>query len=155
MQLVGSMTPTGNQDPPPESGPRGVAVVDIDVPRSIIHIQVQFTDTGTPIQGDPNGPCPQAWPSEESRLYVVAGGKIIGSRNFPPPTCSTITDDWAAAPQVVQSIAANPSNAIVYVKAPPGITGSREYLPGGVVLNPGSPWARLQPPPTTSGDANL
>ena len=85
---------------------------------------------------------------------MVAGDKIIGSRDFPPPTCSTITDDWAAPPQVVQSIAANPSNAIVYVQAPPGNPGSPQSLPGGVVLNPGSIWARLQArgPATDSTD---
>jgi hypothetical protein len=54
----------------------------------------------------------------------------------------------------VQSIAANPSNAIVDVEAPAGIAGSPEDRPGGVVLNPGSPWARLQPPPP-SGDTNI
>jgi hypothetical protein len=152
MRLVGYMTPTGHQDPPPESGPQGGARVIIDPARSIIHTEVDFAYTGPPISGDPNGPCPEYWPSEESRLYVVTGDKIIGWRNFPPPACSTITDDWAAPSQVVQAIVANPSNAIVYVEAPPN-TLPREYLPGGVVLNGGSPWARLQPVPPS--DANL
>jgi hypothetical protein len=155
MQLVGSMTPTGYQDPPPKSGPRGVANLDIDVPHSIIHIRVDFADTGPAIPGDPNGPCPEYWPSNGSRLYVVAGDKIIGGRQLPPPTCSTITDDWPGVPsQVMQAIVANPSNAIVYVEAPPN-TLPRESLPGGVVLNGASPWARLQPPPTSGGEANL
>ena len=66
-------------------------------------------------------------------------GTIIGSRSLPPGTCNVITDTWAASLQVVQLIAANPSDAIVYVQAPPG--------------NPGSPWARLQPPSTTGGGA--
>jgi hypothetical protein len=154
MQLYASMTPTGHQDPGPTSGPRGAAVVFIDTTRGVIHANVDFAGTGTPTPVPPGTPCKEIWPLKGSRLYVVAGDKIIFGRNFPPPTCSTLTDDWTVSSQVVQSIVANPSNAIVYVEAPPGITGSPEYLPGGVVLNPGSPWARLQPPPA-SGDTNL
>ena len=154
MQFVGYMSPTGPQASPPQSGPRGVAVVNIDVSHSVIDSNVQWTDTGTPIQGDPNGPCPEAWPSNGIRLYVVAGDKITASRALPPGTCSTTTDDWAAGPQIVQAIVANPSNAIVYVQAPPGSPGSPESLPGGVVLNPGSPWARLQAAPPPSGGVN-
>jgi hypothetical protein len=140
MLLVGYMTPTGYQYPPPESGPQGVAHVNVDPPRSILHFEVQFTDVRTPLN--------------KKRFYVVAGDKIIGGRDLPPPTDGTITDDWPAPSQVVQSIVANPSNAIVYVEAPPS-TLPREYLPGGVVLNSGSPWARLQPPPPSDVDANL
>ena len=81
-------------------------------------------------------------------------GTIIGSRSLPPGTCNVITDTWAAGLQVVQLIAANPSSAIVYVQAPPGNPGSPQSLPGGVALNPGSPWARLQAMPT-SGGANV
>jgi hypothetical protein len=153
MQLVGWMSPTGHQDPPPTSGPRGVANVYFDATRGTINTNVDFAGTGTPTPTPP--PCGDVWPLKRSRLYVVAGDKIIGSRDLPPPTCSTITDDWAAPSQVVQSIAANPNNAIVYVEAPPGITGSREYLPGGVVLNPGSPWARLQAAPLPVEDTNI
>jgi len=149
MQLYASMTPTGHQYPGPTSGPRGAANVDINPTNGVIHTHVAFAGTGTPTPAGP--PCGDIYPLKASRLYVMAGGKIIGSRNFPPPTCSTITDDWPAPPQVAQSIAANPSNAIVYVEAPPGNPGSPQYLPGGVRLNPGSPWARLQPAPTTSG----
>ena len=152
MQLIGYMSPTGHQDPPPTSGPRGVANVYFDATRGTIHTNVDFAGTGTPTPAGP--PCGNIWPLKASRLYVVAGDKIIGSRNFRPPTCSTITDDWAAPSQVVQSIAANPSNAIVYVEAPPN-TLPREYLPGGVVLNSGSIWAQLQPPPPSDTDANL
>jgi hypothetical protein len=61
---------------------------------------------------------------------------------------------WAASPQIVQAMVANPSNAIAYVQAPPGNPGSPENLPGGVVLNPGSPWARLQAAPPPSGGVN-
>ena len=153
MQLIGWMSPTGHQDPPPTSGPRGVANVYFDATRGTINTNVDFAGTGTPTPTPP--PCGDVWPLKRSRLYVVAGDKIIGSRDLPPPTCSTITDDWAAPSQVVQSIAANPNNAIVYVEAPPGITGSREYLPGGVVLNPGSPWARLQAAPSGGSGANM
>jgi hypothetical protein len=153
MQLVGWMSPTGHQDPPPTSGPRGVANVYFDATRGTINTNVDFAGTGTPTPTPP--PCGDVWPLKRSRLYVVAGDKIIGSRDLPPPTCSTITDDWAAPSQVVQSIAANPNNAIVYVEAPPGITGSREYLPGGVVLSPGSPWARLQAAPLPVEDTNI
>jgi hypothetical protein len=154
MRLVGYMTPTGYQYPPPESGPRAVTLLDIDVPRSIIHTRVDFADTGPPTPVPPGSPCSEIWPSKGSRLYVVAGDKIIGNRDFPPPTCSTITDDWPAPSQVVQAIVANPSNAILYVEAPPN-TLPREYLPAGVVLNGASPWARLQPPPPSDSDANL
>ena len=140
MQLFGFMTPTGYQYPGPDSGPQGVANVIVDVPRSILHFEVQFTDVKKPSNG--------------STFYVVAGDKIIGNRFFPPPTDDTITDDWPAPSQVVQAIVANPSNAIVYVEAPPN-TLPREYLPGGVVLNAGSPWAQLQPPPPSDADANL
>ncbi len=153
MQLYASMTPTGHQDPGPTSGPRGAAAVYIDTTRGAIHANVDFAGTGTPTPAGP--PCGDIWPLKGSRLYVVDGGRIISGHNFPPPTCSTLTDDWTVSSQVVQSIVANPSNAIVYVEAPPGNPGSPEYLPGGVVLNPGSPWARLQPPPTTSGDTNM
>jgi hypothetical protein len=153
MQLVGFMSPTGHQDPPPISGPRGVANVDFDATRGAIHTHVGFAGTGTPTPAGP--PCGDIWPLKASRLYVVGGGKIIGSRNFPPPTCSTITDSWAASSQVVQSIVANPSNAIVYVEAPPGNPGSPQYLPGGVVLNPGSPWAQLQTAPSGGSGANV
>jgi hypothetical protein len=153
MQLVGFMSPTGHQDPPPTSGPRGAAIVNFDATRGTINTHVDFAGTGTSTPAPP--PCGAIWPLKRSRLYVVAGDKIIGSRDLPPPTCSTITDDWAATPQVVQSIVANPSNAIVYVEAPPGITGSREYLPGGVVLNPGSPWARLQAAPSGGSGTNM
>jgi hypothetical protein len=152
MQLVGWMSPTGHQDPPPTSGPRGVANVYFDATRGTINTNVDFAGTGTPTPTPP--PCGDVWPLKRSRLYVVAGDKIIGSRNFSPPTCSTLTDSWAAPSQVVQSIAANPSNAIVYVEAPPN-TLPREYLPGGVVLNPGSPWARLQVAPSGGGEANM
>ena len=132
MQLSAGMSPTGYQYPGPTSGPRGAAIVNINTTSGVIDTNIQFAD----IAGG-------------GRLYVVAGDKIIGSRNLPPPTSGTITDDWAAPPQVVQSIAANPSNAIVYVEAPPN-TLPREYLPGGVVLNGGSPWAQLQPPPPSA-----
>jgi hypothetical protein len=152
MRLVGYMTPTGSQDPPPDSGPRGAAIVDINPTHGTINTNVDFAGTGTPTPVPPGSPCSEIWPSNGSRLYVVAGDKIIGHRDFPPPTCSTITDSWAAPSQIVQAIVANPSNAIVYVKAPPN-TLPREYLPGGVVLNGGSPWARLQPVPPS--DANL
>jgi hypothetical protein len=155
MQLYASMTPTGHQDPGPTSGPRGAASVDINPTNGVIHTHVAFAGTGTPTPVPPGSACKEIWPLKASRLYVVAGDKIIGSRNFSPPTCSTLTDDWPAPPQVAQSIAANPSNAIVYVEAPPGITGSPVYLPGGVRLNPGSPWARLQPAPTSGGGANI
>jgi hypothetical protein len=153
MLLVGFMTPTGHQDPPPTSGPRGAATVHFDATHGTIHTNVDFAGTGTPTPAGP--PCGDIYPLKASRLYVVAGDKIIGSRNFSPPTCSTLTDSWAAPPQVVQSIAANPSNAIVYVEAPPGITGSPVYLPGGVRLNPGSPWARLQAAPSDGSGANM
>jgi hypothetical protein len=93
-------------------------------------------------------------PEKARRFYVVAGDKIIGFRDLPPTTDDTITASWAFPPQVVQAIVANPSNAIVYVEAPPN-TLPREYLPGGVVLNGGSPWAQLQPPPPSDTDANL
>jgi hypothetical protein len=153
MRLYGSMTPSGHQYPGPDSGPRGAAMVEFDATRGTIHTEVDFVGTGTPTPAGP--PCGDIWPLKASRLYVVAGDKIIGSRNLPPPTCSTITDSWAAPSQVAQAIAANPSNAIVYVEAPPN-TLPREYLPGGVVLNGGSPWARLQPvPPSDATDANL
>ena len=152
MQLIGWMSPTGHQDPPPTSGPRGVANVYFDATRGTINTNVDFAGTGTPTPTPP--PCGDVWPLKRSRLYVVAGDKLIGSRDLPPPTCSTITDDWAAPSQVVQSIAANPSNAIVYVEAPPN-TLPREYLPGGVVLNGGSPWARLQAAPSDGSGANM
>jgi hypothetical protein len=116
---------------------------------------VIFTGTGTPTPVRPGAPCKELWPSNGIRLYVVDGDKIIGSRNLPPPTCNTVTDSWAASSQVVQSIVANPSNAIVYVQAPPGNPGSPQYLPGGVVLNPGSPWAQLQAAPSRGGGANV
>jgi hypothetical protein len=137
MQLYASMTPTGHQYPGPESGPRGAAIVNINTTSGVIDSNIQFAD----IAG-------------VGRLYVVAGGKIIVSRNLPPPTSGVITDTWAAPPQVVQSIVANPSNAIVYVQAPPGNPGSPQSLPGGVVLNPGSIWARLQAAPS-GGEANM
>jgi hypothetical protein len=152
MYLIGGMTPSGHQYPTPESGPRGYARVNIDPARGTINTNVDFAGTGTPTPAGP--PCGDIWPLKASRLYVVAGDKIIGGRDLPPPTCSTITDDWPAPPQVVQSIVANPSNAIVYVEAPPN-TLPREYLPGGVVLNGGSPWAQLQPPPPSDTAANL
>jgi hypothetical protein len=155
MQLIGWMSPTGHQDPPPTSGPRGVANVNFDATDGTIHTNVDFAGTGTPTPVPPGSACKEIWPLKASRLYVVAGDKVIGNRNFPPPTCSTITDDWAASSQVVQSIVASPSNAIVYVEAPPGNPGSREYLPGGVVLNPGSPWARLQAAPPPVADTNI
>jgi hypothetical protein len=125
-------------------------MVEFDATHGTIHTEVDFVGTGTPTPAGP--PCGDIWPLKASRLYVVAGDKIISSRNFPPPTCSTLTDDWTVSSQVVQAIVANPSNAIVYVEAPPN-TLPREYLPGGVVLNGGSPWARLQPVPPS--DANL
>ena len=153
MQLVGWMSPTGHQDPPPTSGPRGVANVYFDATRGTINTNVDFAGTGTPTPAPP--PCGDVWPSNGIRLYVVAGDKIIGSRNLPPPTCNTVTDSWAASSQVVQSIVANPSNAIVYVEAPPGNPGSPVYLPGGVRLNPGSPWARLQAAPPPVEDTNI
>jgi hypothetical protein len=153
MQLIGYMSPTGHQDPPPTSGPRGAAIVNFDATRGTIHTNVDFAGTGTPTPAGP--PCGNIWPLKASRLYVVAGDKIIGSRSFSPPTCSTLTDSWAAPSQVVQSIAANPSNAIVYVEAPPGNPGSPVYLPGGVRLNPGSPWARLQAAPPPVEDTNI
>jgi hypothetical protein len=135
MQLYGFMTPTGYQYPGPDSGPQGVASVVVDVPRSILHFEVQFTDVKKPFI---------------CRFYVVAGDKMIGGRQLPPSTDDTITDDWSGVPsQVMQSIVANPSNAIVYVETPPN-TLPREYLPGGVVLNGGSPWAQLQPPPPSA-----
>jgi hypothetical protein len=116
MQLYGFMTPTGYQYPGPDSGPQGVASVVVDVPRSILHFEVQFTDVKKPFI---------------CRFYVVAGDKMIGGRQLPPSTDDTITDDWSGVPsQVMQSIVANPSNAIVYVEAPPN-TLPREYLPGG------------------------
>ena len=153
MNFVGFMTPAGSHYPLPESGPRGFAVVDISLPHGIIHSHVQFAETGPAISGDPNGPCPEYWPSDGIRLYVVAGDKIIGGRDLPPTTDDTITFDWGAPPQVVQAIVANPGNAIVYVEAPPN-TLPRESLPGGVVLNSRCPWVRLQPPPSDV-DANL
>jgi hypothetical protein len=140
MYLIGGMTPSGHQYPGPDSGPRGVARVNIDPARGSIHTEVDFAGVRTP--------------EKARRLYVVAGDKIIGGRDLPPTTDDTITDSWAAPPQVVQAIVANPSNAIVYVEAPPN-TLPREYLPGGVVLNGGSPWAQLQPPPPSDADANL
>jgi hypothetical protein len=154
MQLYASMTPTGHQDPGPTSGPRGAAVVYFDPTHGTIHTNVDFAGTGTPTPVPAGSACKEIWPLKASRLYVVAGDKIIGSRNFSPPTCSTLTDSWAAPSQVVQSIAANPSNAIVYVEAPPN-TLPREYLPGGVVLNGGSPWARLQAAPSGDSGANM
>jgi hypothetical protein len=150
MQLYASMTPTGHQDPGPTSGPRGAATVNFDPTNGVIHTHVAFAGTGTPTPAGP--PCGDIYPLKASRFYVVAGDKIIFGRNFPPPTCSTLMDDWTVSSQVVQAIVANPSNAIVYVEAPPN-TLPREYLPGGVVLNGGSPWARLQPVPPS--DANL
>jgi hypothetical protein len=155
MQLYASMTPTGHQDPGPTSGPRGAAVVFIDTTRGVIHANVDFAGTGTPTPVPPGTPCKEIWPLKASRLYVVAGDKIIFGRNFSPPTCSTLTDDWTVSSQVVQSIVANPSNAIVYVEAPPGNPGSPVYLPGGVRLNPGSPWARLQAAPSDGSGANM
>ena len=155
MQLSAIMSPTGYQDPPPTSGPRGTAQLNIDTTRGAIHTRVQFTDTGTPTPAPPGTPCKEIWPSNGIRLYVVAGDKIIGSRNLPPPTCNTVTDSWAASSQVVQSIVANPSNAIVYVQAPPGNPGSPQSLPGGVVLNPGSIWARLQAAPPVGSGTNM
>jgi hypothetical protein len=112
---------------------------------------VQFINTGTPTPAVPGTPCSVLYPSDGIRLYVVAGDKIIGSRDLPPPSCNVTTDSWAASSQVVQSIVANPSNAIVYVQAPPGNPGSPLNLPGGVVLNSGSPWARLQATPSPGG----
>ena len=152
MLFVGFMSPTGPQASPPQSGPRGLASINIDVPHSSIYSQVEFAETGPGILvDDPNSACREYWPSNGVRLYVVAGNKIIANRAFPAPTCSITTDIWAAGPQIVQAIVANPSNAIVYVQAPPGNPGSPEYLPSGVVLNPGSPWARLQPGSDSSG----
>ena len=139
MLLVGYMTPTGHQDPPPESGPRGAARVNVDPPRSILHFEVQFTDVTTPLN--------------RCMFYVVAGDTKIGGRELKPPTGGFIIDDFTVPSQVMQSIVANPSNAIVYIEAPPN-TLPRESLPGGVVLNSGSPWARLQPPPS-GGEANI
>ncbi len=152
MQLAGYMSPTGYQATEPTSGPRGLAQLDIEPTRGTISIRVQYTDTGTPT---PAVGCKELYPLNGIRLYVVAGDKIIGSRSLPPGTCNVTIDNWAAPPQVVQLMVANPSNAIVYVQAPPGNPGSPQNLPGGVVLNPGSPWARLQPAPTTSGGANI
>jgi hypothetical protein len=146
------MTPTGYRYPTPESGPRGLAQLDIETTRGTISTRVQYADTGTPTLAPPGSVgCKEVYPSNGIRLYVVAGDKIIGSRGLPPGTCNVVTDNWAAPPQVVQLMVTNPSNAIVYVQAPPGNPGSPQNLPGGVVLNPGSPWARLQPAPTTSG----
>jgi hypothetical protein len=139
MRLVGYMTPTGHQDPPPTSGPRGAAIVDFNPTRGVLNFEVQFTDVRRPLNS--------------SRFYVVAGDTIIGGRDLPPPTSGTISDTFTVSSQVVQSIAANPSNAIVLVEAPSS-TLPREYLPGGVVLNGGSPWAQLQPMPG-DGEANL
>jgi hypothetical protein len=153
--LYGAMSPTGHQDPPPESGPRGLAQLYIETTRGTISTNVQFTGTGTPTPTPPGTPCKEIYPSNGIRLYVVAGDKIIANRNLPPPTCNTTSDTWAASLQVVQLIAANPSNAIVYVQAPPDNPGSPQNLPGGVVLNPGSPWARLQAMPTSGGGANV
>jgi hypothetical protein len=132
MRLVGYMSPTGYQYPPPESGPHGVVWVNVDPPRSILHLQMLVTDVKTPYR---------------RMFYVVAGDTIIGRRQL-----LTDIDDWVAPSEVVQSIVANPSNAVVYVEAPPS-TLPREYLPGGVVLNSGSIWAQLQPQP--DGGANL
>jgi hypothetical protein len=137
MRLVGFMTPTGHQDPPPTSGPRGAALVDFNPTRGVLNFEVQFTDVKEPFI---------------CRFYVVAGDKIIGTRQLPPSTDDTISDTFTVSSQVVQSIVANPSNAIVLVEAPPS-TLPREYLPGGVVLNSGSVWAQLQPQP--DGEANL
>jgi hypothetical protein len=140
MYLVGFMTPSGYQYPPPTSGPRGAARVNMDPARGSIHLEVDFAGVMTP--------------EKARRFYVVAGDKIIGFRDLPPSTDDTITESWVAPPQVVQAIVANPSNAIVYVEAPAN-TLPREYLPGGVVLNGGSPWAQFQPPPPSDTDANL
>jgi hypothetical protein len=155
MQLSAYMSPTGYQATPPTSGPRGTAQLDIVPTHGTIYTRVQFTDTGTPTPAPPGTPCKELYPSNGIRLYVVAGDKIIGGRNLPPPTCNTVTDLWAASLQVVQLIVANPSNAIVYVQAPPGNPGSPQNLPGGVVLNPGSPWARLQAVPSGGSGANV
>jgi hypothetical protein len=140
MYLIGFMTPSGYQYPPPTSGPRGAARVNMDPARGVIHMEVDFAGVMTP--------------EKARRFYVVAGDTILGGRDLPPTTDDTITFDWGAPPQVVQAIVANPSNAIVYVEAPPN-TLPRESLPGGVVLNGGSPWAQLQPPPPSDTDANL
>jgi hypothetical protein len=155
VRLYGMMSPTGHQDPPPESGPRGLAQLDIEPTRGTVSTRVQFSDTGTPTLAPPGSVgCKEVYPSNGRELYVVAGDKIIGRRNLPPGTCNVITDTWAASSQVVQLMVANPSNAIVYVQAPPGNPGSPQNLPGGVVLNPGSPWARLRVLPS-GGDANV
>lgn len=140
--------------PAPHIGAKGTAQLDIGTTRGTIYTRVQFTGTGTPTPVPPGVPCKEVWPSNGIRLYVVAGDNIIGSRNLPPPTCNTVTDTWAASSQVMQAIVANPSNAIVYVQAPPGNPGSPQSLPGGVVLNPGSPWAWLQAVPS-GGGANV
>jgi hypothetical protein len=155
MQLSAGMSPTGYQATPPTSGPSGLAQLSISTTHGTISTRVQFTGTGTPTPTPPGTPCREIWPSNGIRLYVVAGDKILGSRSLPPPTCNVVTDLWAASSQVVQSIVANPSNAIVYVQAPPGNPGSPLNLPGGVVLNPGSPWARLQVAPSGGSGANV
>ncbi len=155
VRLGAIMSPTGHQATPPTSGPRGTAQLDIVPTHGTVHTVVIFTDTGTPTPVPPGVPCKEVWPSNGIRLYVVAGDKIIGGRNLPPPTCNTTADTWAASLQVVKSIVANPSNAIVYVQAPPGNPGSPQNLPGGVVLNPGSPWARLQAAPSGGSGANV
>ena len=139
MRLLGYMTPTGYQYPGPDSGPQGVARVDFNPARSVLQFGLEFTGIRTPAK---------------CRFYVVAGDKIIGWRDLPPPTDGIIVDTFTVPSQVAQSIEADPSNAIIYIEAPPS-TLPREYLPGGVALNAGSIWAQLQADPSDGSGANM
>ncbi len=148
IQYATQLSPTGTQPlryVAPSTAPQGVAQFTVTTETSSIYTYLQFTNVGPGVwNSDTSSPCPgYLYPDSGRELYVIVGGKIA-SRALPPETCDTISDTWYAGPQIVQAIEANPNNAIVYVQAPPGQPGSREYLPGGVVLNPGSIWAHLQ-----------
>jgi hypothetical protein len=149
---VAQLTTTGTQPltSVPATAPQGIAQVIIYPASDTIYTYLQFTNVGTGVWLSGSSPCSPGYIYPGSgTLYVMVAGKIA-TRALPPPTCDTFSDTWSAGPQIVQAIEANPGNAIVYVQAPPGQPGSREYLPGGIVLNPGSIWSRLQIAPAVA-----
>jgi hypothetical protein len=148
ISYAANMSPTGTQPltySPPSTAPQGIAQFTINTATNTIYTYLQFTNVGMAKWVSSTACTGYLYQASGSTLYVTIGGKIY-TRVLPPPTCDTISDTWSAGPQIVQAIEADPGNAIVYVQAPPGQPGSREYLPGGVVLNPGSIWSQLEVP---------
>jgi hypothetical protein len=148
ISYAANMSPAGTQPQtysPPPTAPQGIAQFTINPATNTIVTYLQFANVGTAKRVSSTGCAGYLYQASGSELYVIVGGKIY-TRLLPPPTCNTISDTWFASSQIVQAIEADPGSAIVYVQAPPGQPGSREYLPGGVMLNPGSIWSQLEVP---------